>query len=188
MHPLTTRRSGLYLRFGLICLLLFQMGCATITQQRESQEIRVTSNPSGAQIFLNDEPVTVTPAKIVLIRKRTNSLRVQKVGYAPYELTMSRGYSRAGFLGNLFGAALFGWFNYSFLYLIGQNDRNTSFFTQNILGHDSEKGRTSLTFVAPLVYLTGLSIGIDRLTGAGFRQRPSQINANLMKSDNAARE
>lgn len=67
----------------LAASILFS-GCASTTTIR--------SNPSGAKVYLNGEPVGTTPyahrdTKIV---GSTNNVRLEKEGYAPFEASFSR--------------------------------------------------------------------------------------------------
>lgn len=170
------------LRFGvcLAVLILAQSGCATLTQKR-SQEITVTSDPSGARILVDGDEVAVTPATIKLRRSRISTIGLMKADYAPYVVTTRREYSMAGAFGSLFAGAIFAWLNYEGLYLIGQDDETPSTFRRIFLGHDAEKGRTAMTFVKPLLFTAGLSTAFDLLTGASFRHRPAQITATLVR-------
>jgi hypothetical protein len=69
---------------ALVTLLGFTAGCASSTV--------IKSNPTGAKVFLNGEPVgktpyTMTDTKIVFT---TTAIRLEKPGYEPINTTITR--------------------------------------------------------------------------------------------------
>lgn len=135
----------------LMSCLLFQTGCATIFQGR-TQTVEVTSDPPGAKVFVNGKQMSTTPVDLMLNRKSTVTLRLEKEGYDPYEIRIKRTLS-AFLLSDLAVGALFG------------------------VGNGKLQGAAAGwgTFV---VY--GLLLfGVDFLTGSAFEQSPSVVEAKL---------
>lgn len=75
---------------GLALLLMtaiinFLMGCAA------TQKIKINSEPSGAIIVVKDVQMGLTPQKIKFNKKEKNVvIRLQKEGYEPLEVTLTR--------------------------------------------------------------------------------------------------
>ena len=78
------------------------LGCASIIKG-STQEVNVNSNPEGVNIFVQGDHVGTTPAAIKLKRKDENTLRFEKEGYEPIEVTLKRNMN-----GWLWGNLLFG--------------------------------------------------------------------------------
>ena len=145
-----------FFALALVVCLLLQTGCATVFRGR-AQTILVTSDPPGAKVFVNGKQMSRTPVDIRVIRKNSHIVRLEKEGYAPYEIRMKRGLS--GWL----------WANVPFITLMalpaGQAATNAA------------EEREFILKVA-IVYST-LLLGVDFLTGAAFKQRPSKIEVKL---------
>ena len=78
---------------SLLTIILLVVGCATI-MQGTSQGISVNSNPSGARIVVMGMDQGVTPAVVKVSRGDTNVIiKIQKDGYAPVEIALSRSVS-----------------------------------------------------------------------------------------------
>ena len=80
---------ALWALFLLVACLLLQTSCATIFQGR-TQTIKVTSDPSKAKVFVDGKQMSATPVEIVVKRKRIVTIRLEKEGYDPYEMSMKR--------------------------------------------------------------------------------------------------
>jgi hypothetical protein len=80
----------------LVVFSVAASSCATFAhdtpdQKRGSgtQVVHVTSEPSGARVFIGDTPSGVTPAKVLLKRRRTDYVvRVEFDGYQPKEVAL----------------------------------------------------------------------------------------------------
>lgn len=94
---------------GVVCVLLaaciFSSGCATAINGT-TQRVAVASDPPGAQVYVNDAPVGVTPAFVDVPRRDSDlQLRLEKEGYEPTVLPLER--SRSGWLaGNVLFAGV----------------------------------------------------------------------------------
>lgn len=88
----------------LAVVLVSSVGCASMHHGR-TQHVIVTSEPPGAQIFANDEPVGVTP-DVVSVNRGGTVLRLEKSGFHSEEVRMPRGPS-AWLAGSLLLAAPF---------------------------------------------------------------------------------
>jgi len=89
-------------RLGLLCALGFTVlpsGCATMFQGGPDR-IPVDSNPKGATVYLDGQPVGQTPTVVSVPRDSEARITVEAPGYAP--VTVDRDKVLAGwFLGNL---------------------------------------------------------------------------------------
>ncbi len=92
-----------------LCFAFMASGCATIVSGRY-QKIPVVSNPSGAKVFVNGAEYQ-SPCTLVLNRKKSYTIRVEKEGYVPVEIVLRYKGIRSGFKetnGWVWGNALFG--------------------------------------------------------------------------------
>ncbi|MDR3711454.1 MAG: PEGA domain-containing protein [Puia sp.] len=71
-----------------VCLF-FCSGCASV-MNGPSQEVSISSNPSGAAIIVDGETIGATPLIVVLSRKKRYRIRLSREGYLPYEMSFSR--------------------------------------------------------------------------------------------------
>ena len=161
MKPFVTSRSWFQTLVALMLIgcLLLQTGCmpwATIVEGKV-QTIEVTSDPPGAEVFVDGKQMSLTPAEIIVRRKGTHTLRFEKVGYDPVEVKMKRGLN--GWLTATAGVVLFwGWTNYRYW------------------GGGSEGLAVAAVYAGPFA---ALCLGIDYATGAAFKYRPSRIEVKL---------
>ena len=99
----------------VICLLALVLGvqfcgtgCATIvTGGGEDQAVRFASNPRGATVYVDDNPVGQTPISVRLTRKDEHRVRIEHPGYKPYEKTIGSGFNE-WILGNVIIGGLVG--------------------------------------------------------------------------------
>lgn len=79
--------------YGVTCILLVacacSSACATVINGA-TQRVAVMSDPPGAQLYINDTPVGVTPAFIDVSRRDAVELRFEKDGCDPAVLTLKR--------------------------------------------------------------------------------------------------
>jgi hypothetical protein len=81
-------------------------GCGTI-MQGTSQQVSISSVPTGAAVTVDTTPYGVTPVTVSLSRKNHHTIKIQLEGYQPYELTTSR--STSGWVwGNIVFGGLIG--------------------------------------------------------------------------------
>lgn len=73
---------------ALVAVLVLSAGCASVHHGR-AQHVVVTSEPPGARIFANDEPVGVTP-ELVTVNRSGTLLRLEKNGFRTAEIQMPR--------------------------------------------------------------------------------------------------
>lgn len=91
---LVTRPSCLRVVCVLLAACAVSSGCATAINGT-TQRVAVASNPPGAQVYLHDAPVGVTPAFVDVPRRDPDlQLRLEKEGYEPTVLPLER--SRSG--------------------------------------------------------------------------------------------
>ena len=82
---------------GVACVLLascaVSSACATAINGT-TQRVAVASDPPGAQVYVNDAPVGVTPAFVDVPRRdRDLELRLEKDGHEPAKLALEREFS-----------------------------------------------------------------------------------------------
>ncbi|MGB2763827.1 MAG: PEGA domain-containing protein [Candidatus Aminicenantaceae bacterium] len=155
---------------------LFQ-NCATITMSGTSQTVPITSNPSGAKIIVNGKERGYAPLNLKLKKYMSNIIRIEKPGYNPLEIRISRKSSLLfksisgnilwGPIGSIVAHSLvIGWLN---------------------LGLDSPGNITSegewRTRILVLGFVVGWAsaVGIDIATGATYSLSPKELNLRLIK-------
>jgi hypothetical protein len=67
-------------------------GCASI-MQGTTQQVSLSSSPSGASITVNGRALGTTPAAVDLKRKDNHVIRIELDGYQPYEVALARSVS-----------------------------------------------------------------------------------------------
>lgn len=73
---------------GLCCLALafvqiISSGCATILQPGPDK-VMVSSEPSGARVYLDGQPWGTTPMMLAIPRDSEGVIKVEKAGYEPW--------------------------------------------------------------------------------------------------------
>jgi len=63
-------------------------GCASAIEGTR-QQVAFSSDPPGASVIVDGANLGTTPAEIELGRRHSHSVRIEKVGYVPYETTTS---------------------------------------------------------------------------------------------------
>ena len=64
----------------ILFLLIFSSGCATIIHG-STQDIGVTTDPSGADLLVDGQTHYQSPATLILSRKYTHLVKISKEGY-----------------------------------------------------------------------------------------------------------
>ena len=72
-----------------VFVLLVIAGCATI-MHGTGQDIGISSKPTGAQVFVDNQPKGTTPVAVDMKRKDKHIVRIEMEGYQPYEITIIR--------------------------------------------------------------------------------------------------
>jgi hypothetical protein len=78
---------------GVLVILVFLMigsGCATVTGGARDQHVKITSNPVGATVLVDGQPVGQTPAEVKLCRKTEHNVEVAYPGYETAQTTIHR--------------------------------------------------------------------------------------------------
>ncbi len=89
---------------GALALALVS-GCASIVQGT-SQEIAISSVPSGATVTSNGVIIGKTPLVADLRRKSSHILRIELQGYEPYEIALARSISGWAWGNIVFGGVI----------------------------------------------------------------------------------
>ena len=82
-------------RFGwavIVFTVMTTAGCASI-MHGTTQQIGVSSSPTGARVFVNGNQGGVTPAVLNLSRKSIHTISLQSDGYEPFEMALTRSVS-----------------------------------------------------------------------------------------------
>jgi len=94
------RKTQIILALLVSSVFLFE-GCATL-RRGTSQKMPVTISPAGAKIIVDGEEMGFAPMILKLKRKKKiNIIRVEKLGYNPLEIKITRKTSKVPILGNL---------------------------------------------------------------------------------------
>ncbi|MBS0632719.1 MAG: PEGA domain-containing protein [Verrucomicrobia bacterium] len=88
------------------CALL-SSGCASIVKG-STQNIPISSNPTGATVRLDGNNVGQTPTSITAKRKGDHLITIEKAGYQPESIALTRNVGGAVF-GNILAGGLIGW-------------------------------------------------------------------------------
>lgn len=125
------------------------VGCATMAHGT-SQGVAVTSEPSGARLFVNGKPAGMTPIRLDLARWRKGTvLRIEKEGFVPRDVALKRTVS-GWTLGNLLAA--------------------------NPMAGQGQPSKTDYRSTAAKGLALGF--GVDFITGAAF-EFPSSVTVRL---------
>lgn len=73
----------------LFLSLILTSGCATIIHGSR-QKVGVSSNPSGATVYIDGQMMGRTPTIVVLTRKDFHHVKIVLPGYMPYETDLIR--------------------------------------------------------------------------------------------------
>lgn len=103
-YAITCQGMGCVLLLGLLASL--NSGCATVVNGT-TQPVSLSSNPSGAEIYVDGQPMGVTPRVVTLSRGSDHYIELRKEGYLPHSVPLARQRSTAT-LGNIWIGGLFG--------------------------------------------------------------------------------
>jgi hypothetical protein len=98
---------------GIVALCALAGGCASVTRGT-TENLSIASTPSGAEAIISglENPTTcVTPCSVVVKRNADISVTIQKPGFEPQTIPLSReiqGTGAAGFAGNVIAGGLVG--------------------------------------------------------------------------------
>ncbi|MSU72587.1 MAG: PEGA domain-containing protein [Opitutus sp.] len=85
----------------------FSTGCATIVKGT-TQEIPVSSDPTGARVNVDGSPSGTTPATLTLSRKTNHMVTFEKEGFSPESVAVTKSMGGA-VAGNIIAGGLIGW-------------------------------------------------------------------------------
>jgi uncharacterized protein YceK len=89
-----------------LCIVLLATGCATIILS-STQQVGISSSPTGASVTIDDEPKGETPIIAKLSRKDNHVIKIEMEGYEPFEIKTTR--STSGWVwGNIVFGGLIG--------------------------------------------------------------------------------
>lgn len=152
----------------LILCSFFLTSCCTITRS-PYQEIEIASNPTGANIFIDDAYKGITPLKIKIKRKIPHTIILEKEGYKNQHYTLesklSPLYLSSNFLFPVTGTAI----GTTVGLLVAKNGFFLPIFTA--IGAEIGLG------VGAGVGIIGT--GVDLYTGSARTLQPSQIQSQM---------
>ncbi len=82
------RRAHIRSCFLMLAAIVACAGCASAVEGTR-QQVAFSSDPPGASVIVDGVNLGTTPAEIELGRRHSHSVRIEKVGYVPYETTTS---------------------------------------------------------------------------------------------------
>jgi hypothetical protein len=91
---------------ALVMAMLLIESCATIISGSK-QEFLINSEPSSADIYINDMYVGKTPMNFLLARKNAHTITIVLEGYHDYKLNLKKEFN-GWFLGNLIFGGIIG--------------------------------------------------------------------------------
>lgn len=71
------------------CLIFSNISCATI-MQGTTQDVGISSTPSGATVSINNSEKGKTPLVVDLKRKDNHIIKIELAGYQTYETTLTK--------------------------------------------------------------------------------------------------
>ena len=89
-----------------LAIALLSTSCATIVSGSK-QNVKFSSNPSTATIFIDEVEVGKTPFEIKLARKSEHSVMIKLDGYQTYETKLTKKFN-AWYIGNILFGGLIG--------------------------------------------------------------------------------
>lgn len=89
-----------------LALTFLASGCATIVSGSK-QNVKFSSNPSTASIFIDEVEVGKTPFEIKLARKSEHSVMIKLEGYQTYQTNLTKKFN-AWYIGNILIGGLIG--------------------------------------------------------------------------------
>lgn len=89
-----------------LALTFLVSGCATIVSGSK-QNVKFSSNPSTASIFIDEVEVGKTPFEIKLARKSEHSVMIKLEGYQTYQTNLTKKFN-AWYVGNFLIGGLIG--------------------------------------------------------------------------------
>src|SRR5689334_6040905 len=101
-HARTHRKEDIVKRLALAVGALALSACASIIHGT-SQDVGISSSPTGAQVTVDNRAGAVTPYVAKLSRKDNHIVKLSMDGYAPAELTLTKSVS-----GWVWGNVVFG--------------------------------------------------------------------------------
>jgi hypothetical protein len=74
----------------MLILIMVGSGCATVTGGCRDQNVKITSNPTGAAVLVDGQPMGETPASVKLCRKTEHHVEVAYPDCEPTQVTITR--------------------------------------------------------------------------------------------------
>jgi len=97
----------LLLAIALVSASTLLSGCATIVKGT-TQVIPVSSDPTGARVTIDSAPAGTTPTTVTLSRKQNHMVVIEKEGYAPESIAVTKSMGGA-VAGNIIAGGFIGW-------------------------------------------------------------------------------
>ena len=85
-------KKVVYSTVALVSAAVILAGCCSIIHGT-SQEVGVSSSPTGAKVVVNGSQMATTPATLNLKRNGSHRIRLELDGYQPYEMTLTKSVS-----------------------------------------------------------------------------------------------
>jgi len=135
------------------------------------EKIPVTSNPIGAKVIVDGKEVGTTPLNLKLRRKKIHNIQIEKEGYEPFTVIITRNTSMfTSLLGNYIIGALPGAMLFQSIF----PEENRSAFGGGGLIDDS--------VIIGMLFGWGAAIAVDFITGANYNLSPDNLILSLSKN------
>jgi len=169
---LTHRKTQIILALLISSVFLFQ-NCATILSGT-SQTIPVTSDPLGAKVIIDGKDMGRTPLVLKLKRKKGHFIRIEKQGYIPLTIIITRKTS-APILISILGNAVYG--------VIGYYGGAIAGLSLYIIfsGEESGSGLFHACMIGGAILGWLGAISLDYKSGANYGLSPMQLIVTLKK-------
>jgi hypothetical protein len=176
---LAVGKTRIFLALFVTSVFLLQ-SCMTIIRGR-TQGIPVTSHPVGAKIIVDGEEIGNTPVHLELNRKKSHVIRIEKQGYNPVEIGITRNTS---LLMSVFGNIIWGLVGASLATILFSGEEvATILLPFFVTGEELEEAAKKINTTGTLGFLAGWggAILVDSLSGANYTLTPKDLIVTLTK-------
>jgi hypothetical protein len=186
------RKIQIFLALSIATVFFFQC-CATLIP-KSSETIPVTSHPPGAKIIIDGKEIGHTPLNLKLRRNKNHVIRIEKQGYKPYEIRITKNVSTGLVIISLLGGAISGACLGAFIGFVSKYYSDFSVFSifvfplafVELIGGRINKDEVDTWIVwiwAGILAGTGLEMLSGFLSGNVYKLSPKELKVTLTKTD-----
>ena len=163
------RNLRIFLALMIVSAFLFQ-NCATMVRGTH-EKIPITSNPIGAKVIVDGKEVGTTPLNLKLRRKKIHNIQIEKEGYEPFTVIITR---KTSMFNSIRGNFLIGGLAGAMLFQAIFPEENRSFFDGGGFIDDS--------VIIGTLFGWGGAMAVDFITGANYDLSPDSLTLSLSKN------